>query len=46
MLIFNASKTSPDPHLDDTALLPCFATLTPQAAAKIAVAVEMFKVFF
>ena len=40
------SKTSEDPELDDTDLLPCFATLTPQADAKIAVAVEMFKVCF
>jgi len=29
IFIFNLSKTSPDPHLDETALFPCFATFTP-----------------
>ena len=29
ILILRASKTSPDPHFEETALFPCFATLTP-----------------
>ena len=43
--IFNASKTSPDPHLEDTALFPCFATLIPILASNNADAVEIFSVF-
>ena len=46
ILIFKASKTSPDPHFDETALFPCFATLIPILDSNKAEAVEMFKVFF
>ena len=45
IFIFNFSRTSPDPHLDETALLPCLATLMPILANNKAEAVEIFKVF-
>ena len=45
IFIFKASKTSAEPQLDETALLPCFATLTPVLAKTIAAAVEIFKEF-
>jgi len=44
-LIFKASNTSADPQLEDTALLPCLATLIPKLARTIAEAVEIFKEF-
>ena len=43
--MFNASKTSPDPHLEDTALFPCFATLTPILESNNAEAVDILRVF-
>ena len=42
----NLASTSDDPAFEETALLPCFATLTPQAAVKIAVAVDTLRVSF
>ena len=45
IFIFSFSRTSPDPHLEETALLPCFATLIPKLDNKIAEAVDIFKVF-
>ena len=45
IFIFNSSKTSPDPHFDETALFPCFATLTPMLANNKADAVDIFNVF-
>ena len=45
IIIFNASKTSPEPHFDETALFPCFATLIPILANSRAVAVDIFNVF-
>ena len=38
----NACKTFEEPHFDDTARLPCFATATPQLAATTLAAVEIF----
>ena len=46
ILIFNLSKTSAEPHFDDSALLPCFATLTPMLAKNNAEAVDILRVFF
>ena len=46
MLTPSFSKTSDEPEFDDTDLLPCLATLIPQAAAKIAVAVDILRVCF
>ena len=43
--IFNASSTSADPQFDETALLPCLATLTPILESVIAAAVDIFKEF-
>ena len=40
IFILSASKTSPDPHLDETALFPCFAILIPILANNNADAVE------
>ena len=40
----SASSTSAEPHADETARFPCFATAAPAAAATIAAAVEMFRV--
>ena len=45
ILIFKASKTSPDPHFDETALLPCLATFVPMLAKSKAEAVDIFRVF-
>ena len=45
IFIFNASNTSPDPHLEETALLPCLATLIFILDKSKAAAVEIFKVF-
>ena len=47
-VIFTPSscKTSEEPDLDETALFPCFATFIPHAEAKMAVAVEIFRVSF
>src|ERR1041384_6587568 len=39
----SAVSTSADPDFDDSARLPCLATGTPDAAATIALAVEMLK---
>ena len=39
------SKTSAEPHFDETALFPCFATFIPMEANKSADAVEIFSVF-
>ena len=39
----NASKQSAVPERDDAALLPCFATFAPPAAATIAEVVEILK---
>ena len=36
ILIFKASRTSAEPQLDETALLPCLATFTPLLAKTIA----------
>ena len=44
IFIFNASKTSADPHFEETALLPCFATLMPILESNNAEAVDMFSV--
>ena len=46
IFIFKASKTSAEPQFDETALLPCFATLTPMLAKTIAAAVDIFKEFW
>src|SRR5262249_38357370 len=40
----NASRTSAEPHADDAARLPCFATRTPAPAATSAARVEMLTV--
>src|SRR5712691_1290873 len=40
----SCSRTSAEPHSDDAARLPCFATFTPHAAATIAASVEMLNV--
>ena len=45
IFILRASKTSPDPHFDETALLPCLATFISMLANNKADAVEIFKVF-
>ena len=45
ILIFKASSTSPEPHFDDTALLPCLATFVPMLAKSRAEAVDIFSVF-
>ena len=45
ILILRASRTSPEPHLEETALLPCLATLVPILAKSKAEAVEIFRVF-
>ena len=46
MLIFNFSKTSAEPHFEETDLFPCLATFTPKLDNNNAAAVEIFKVFF
>ena len=46
ILIFKASKTSADPQLEETALLPCLATLIPILDKTIAAAVEIFSEFW
>ena len=46
MFIPNFSRTSADPHFDETDLLPCFATFTPKLDNRSAAAVDIFKVFF
>ena len=46
MLIFNFSKTSAEPHFDDRALFPCFATLIPILAKRSEEAVDILRVFF
>ena len=45
IFIFNAPRTSAEPQLDETALLPCLATLTPILAKTIAAAVEILSEF-
>ncbi len=45
LLIFKASSTSADPQFDETALLPCLATLTPILDKTIAAAVEILSEF-
>ena len=45
ILILRASKTSPEPHFEDTALLPCFATFIPILAKSKADAVDILTVF-
>ena len=45
IFIFKASKTSPEPHLEETALLPCFATFIPILDRSSAEAVEILSVF-
>ena len=45
ILILRASKTSPDPHFEETALLPCLATFVPMLAKSRAEAVEILRVF-
>ena len=45
-MIFKASNTSADPQLEDTALLPCLATLMPKLDRTIAEAVEIFREFW
>ena len=46
MLIFNLSKTSAEPHFDDKALFPCFATFIFMLAKSNAEAVDILRVFF
>ena len=46
ILIFNLSSTSADPHFDERALFPCFATLTPMLAINKDEAVDILSVFF
>ena len=46
ILILSFSKTSAEPHLEERALLPCFATFIPILDNSNEEAVEMFKVFF
>ena len=45
ILILRASKTSPDPHFEETALFPCLATLIFILAKSSAEAVEILSVF-
>ena len=45
IFIFNFSKTSAEPHFEETDLFPCLAILTPKLDNNNA-AVEIFKVFF
>ena len=44
--MFNAFKTSAEPHFDVSARFPCLAIGIPEAAKTKAVAVEIFKLFF
>ena len=46
MLTPNFCKTSEDPDFEETDLFPCLAILIPHAEARIADAVDIFKVFF
>ena len=46
IFIFSFSNTSAEPHLEETDLLPCFATFTPKLERRSAAAVEIFNVFF
>ena len=45
ILILRAYKTSPDPHFEETALLPCLATFVHMLAKSRAEAVEILSVF-
>ena len=46
ILIFNLSNTSAEPHFDERALFPCFATLTSMLASNRDAAVDILRVFF
>ena len=46
ILILIFSKTSAEPHLDETDLFPCLATFVPKLESYNAASVEIFNVFF